>query len=92
MSELEPCFVVVEAQVPFRYPDGRDSGCCVGYVETDTATVAGLEAVGLCVLLVTRDELAAQILVMERCGMTHGDMLDKKGVFVTHAHEEKTDR
>jgi len=91
MSEPTPCFVVVEAPVTFRYPDGRDTGCRVGYLATDTATVEGLEAVGFHVLLVTADELAAQIMVAERCGMTHGDMLDKKGVFVSHAHEEKTD-
>ena len=89
MSELNPCFVVVEAPVTFRYADGRDSGCCVGYVETDAEAVSGLEAIGFRVLLVTKDELAAQILVSERCSMTHGDMVDKKGWFVRHTEQEE---
>jgi len=92
MSELDPCFVVVEAPATFRYPDGRDTGCRVGYLAANAEAVSDLEATGFRVLLVTTDELVAQILVAERCGMTHGDMLDKKGVFVSHANEEQTDR
>ena len=92
MSDLDPCFVVVEAPVTFRYPDGRDNGCRVGYLETDAEAVPGLEAAGFRVLLTTTDELAAQIMVAECCGTLHADMLDKKGPFVQRAYTEQRDQ
>jgi hypothetical protein len=89
MTPPQPLFAVVAAPETLHTPDGRDTGCRVGYLEIDADTLADLQTRGFRVLLETEDESAAQALVAERCGTTHGDMFSGSSHSVRRTSQEK---
>jgi hypothetical protein len=60
-------YLVVRAPQPFRYPDGRSSGCCVGYLEERAGLAAALTRQGYEVLGVTEELAVAQAWVRRYC-------------------------